>query len=471
MLRKNRIPSTPWLFLPLALLTLAVPVSAQDPLEKILRKLDEIERRLSKLEQEKQAGKERESLQPGEPSQAVDVSNLQKEVDVLSEELEKLRSGEEDLEISAREARSRGLAPSASSVYRKQQGVALAGYGEMLYQNFDDENQLGDPVSMTTELDFLRAIVYAGYRFNDRFVFNSEIEFEHASTAGEGSASVEFAYLDYIANDYLTLRGGLLLVPMGLVNEFHEPNVFVGALRPEVERRILPTTWRENGAGILGSAGIFDYRAYVINGLDGTGFSSNGLRGGRQRGSEALASDLAFVGRLDVHPFQGFFLGGSFYRGGSDQGRVFVGDRQVDLTTTIGEVHAQFQRRGLDIRGLFARASLDDVAAFNEAMGLTGSSSLGEVLQGGYFHVGYDVLNRFSETKSLLPFYRFEGLNTQSQVPDGFAADPARDRTFHTFGLEFKPISNVVLKADYRLTRNNARTGVNQFNLKLGYSF
>ena len=63
------------------------------------------------------------------------------------------------------------------------------------------------------------------------------------------------------------------------------------------ERRIIPTTWRENGVGVLGSVGPFAYRAYLLNGLDATGFSPEGLRGGRQKGSRALASDFGFAGR------------------------------------------------------------------------------------------------------------------------------------------------------------------------------
>ena len=116
-----------------------------------------------------------------------------------------------------------------------------------------------------------------GYRFDDRFLFNAEIEIEHAN-----EISVEFAYVDYLLNDALTIRGGMVLVPLGLVNDFHEPTVFLGARRPQTERRIIPTTWRKNGVGVLGSAGPIAYRAYLLNGLDATGFSAQGLRGGRQ---------------------------------------------------------------------------------------------------------------------------------------------------------------------------------------------
>ena len=333
----------------------------------------------------------------------------------------------------------------------------------MLYENFN-----GDKGS---KVDFLRHILYTGYRFNDKFVFNSEIEFEHASTGKYGSASVEFAYLDYLATDYLALRAGLLLVPMGLTNEFHEPNVFLGARRPETERQIIPTTWRENGFGALGSIGMLNYRAYVINGLNASGFSSGGLRGGRQKGSKAKASDLAFVGRLDLAPRPGVFFGGSVYRGGSDQGQFSLNGRDLDVMTTIGEVHAQVQLRGFDVRALYARSTVQDVEGLNEVRSLIGNQSIGETLQGGYFQVGYNVLSQFHETLGLSPYYRFEQLDTQNKVPLGFSTDPARDGTFNTLGLEFKPIFNIVVKSDYQWNRNQAGTGRNQWNLALGYSF
>ena len=133
-------------------------------------------------------------------------------------------------------------------------------------------------------------------------------------------------------------RGGLLLLPMGLVNEFHEPNVFLGAIRPQTEKRIIPTTWRENGAGVVGSYGPLNFRTYVVNGFDAYGFSSDGFRGGRQKGSKAKAANMAIVARADLTPTAGVFFGGSVYRGGSAQGMRLDGQELTGMTT-IGEVH------------------------------------------------------------------------------------------------------------------------------------
>lgn len=458
----------PLLFLALFFVVSTGTIFANSDEEEIRKKLEEIEKRLDELETRQP---EPVQAQPEQPTQTVEVEELRRQVDILAEEIERLRSGEAEIEISDEKARDLGLGPAAASIYRKERGVSLAGYGEMLYENFDDELESGQAVDQTSRFDFLRAIIYAGYRFNDRFLFNSEIEFEHASTDIEGSASVEFAYLDFLANENVTLRGGILLIPMGLVNEFHEPTVFKGALRPATEQRIIPTTWRENGGGVLLSFDKVSARAYVVNGLRASGFSSDGLRGGRQKGSEARADNLAFVGRLDLKPTPQLLLGGSLYRGGSGQGEFFQNGQELAIGTTIGEIHGQFQYRGWDLRALFARADIEDAGALSTLLGRGVDDPVAETMQGGYFHVAYNVLAPHHERMALSPYYRFESLDTQHEVPAGFFRNPARDRYFHTLGLEFKPILGIVIKGDYQWARNEANTGLNQFNLVLGYAF
>ncbi|HSL22510.1 MAG TPA: hypothetical protein VK886_13330 [Vicinamibacterales bacterium] len=394
------------------------------------------------------------------------MEELRRRLDVLAQEIERLRSGEEEAELTEAERRTLAVAPSAAAVYRKRQGVSFAGYGEMLYERYDQSIESGARDPRAARLDFLRLILYSGYRFNERFLLNSEIELEHSN-----EASVEFAYVDFRLNDFATLRGGLVLLPMGLVNEFHEPTVFIGSRRPETETRILPSTWRENGFGLLGARGPVSYRAYVVNGLDAAGFNSDGLRGGRQKGARAQAADMAIVARADVTPTAGVFVGGSIYSGQSDQDQFMADGSPIDVATTIGEVHGQAQLRGLDVRALYARASLGGVAGLNAALGLTGDTGVGSAMSGGYTQVGYNVLNRRGTAVELTPFYRFERVNTHAEVPEGFLIDPSRKIEFQTLGLELRPVTGVVVKADYQWISNDARTGRNQFNVVLGYAF
>lgn len=408
---------------------------------------------------------EGESPQPSD----TDLEELQRQLDILAEEVERLRSGEEEtVELTEDEVRALGLAPSAARTYERSRGVSIAGYGEMLYERYSGANQAGDPSGRTSQIDFLRAIIYAGYRFNDKFLFNSEIEIEHAD-----EVFVEFAYLDYLVHENLGIRGGLVLLPMGLVNEFHEPTVFLGAERPVTESVIIPSTWRENGAGVHGSAGMFSYRAYVVNGLVGANFSSSGIRSGRQKGSKAKAENFAFTGRLDVTPTPGVFVGGSIYTGGSGQGDIAIDGRNFDVRTTIVDVHGQAQIRGFDVRGLFANASIGDALELNQVLGKTGTSGVAEAMRGGYMQVGYDVLSQSNALggTQLTPYYRWERVDTQATMPVGFERSRSTDNTFNTIGVEVKPIPNIVVKADYAWVSNDSETSVNQFNIGLGYVF
>ena len=401
--------------------------------------------------------------------QPPDLDELRRRLDLLAEEVERLRSGEtSSVGLSADEARAIGLAPSASAIYGRGQGLSIAGYGEMLYENFASENEAGAPVGAGTQFDFLRAIVYTGYRFNDRFLFNSEIEVEHSN-----EISVEFAYVDYQAHEHFGVRGGMLLLPMGLVNEFHEPTVFLGTERPVTENRIMPSTWRENGGGIYGSIDRVAFRAYVVNGFNGSRFSSNGVRGGRQKGGKAKASNMAFTGRVDVTPTPGVFVGASLYSGGSGQGDIVVDGREVGVRTTIVDLHGQAQIRGLDLRGLYARTSIDDAAELNQALGLAGARGVAERMAGGYVQVGYNVLSQTASAGSLAltPYLRYEQVDTQDRMPAGFERSLSTDNTFVTLGAELKPIPNVVVKVDHAWVSNDADAGVNQFNVNLGYAF
>jgi hypothetical protein len=401
-----------------------------------------------------------------------DLEKLRQQVEAMSRELEELRLGS-DVVVQADTGVS-GFGPAASKVYKVGQGVSLGGYGEVLYENFAGSREDDEPSGETDRFDALRAILYAGYKFSDKILFNSELEFEHGSTEDGGSVSIEFAYLDYRISPTFGVRAGLLLPPMGFINELHEPPTFLGARRPETERFIIPSTWRENGIGVFGDVGEVSYRAYLVNGFDATGFNAEeGLREGRQSGAEAAAQNFGAVGRVDYQGVLGLTVGTAAYLGNSGQGAVLPTDptRTLSARTFIWDLHGEYRVRGFDLRGLLALASLDDAAEINELNGLTGAGSVGERMLGLYLQGGYDVLRGSRSGHQLLPYIRYEQLNTQDEVPEGFAADPANDRRFVTVGAMWKPVPNVSLKADYQIVSNEANSGVNQLNVNLGYLF
>jgi len=294
--------------------------------------------------------------------------------------------------------------------------------------------------------------------------------------------SLEFATLDFLWRDELNARAGLMLIPMGFVNEIHEPPFYYGNNRPEAERRIIPTTWRENGVGIFGSlmSDLVHYNLYAVNGFDATGFDRDGFRGGRQKGSEALAEHFAMVARLDVTPIPELLLGGSVYVGESGQNQEVTSGATTrfipDARTVIYEFHAQLETHGLKARGLLTKAHVNQAGQLTRTLqpgtgvgGLSAGESVAREMFGAYAEAGYDVWKLFAPDSevSLEPFYRYEFVDTQYQTPTGFAKDSTQRNTFHTVGASLKPIPNVVLKVDY-LNRDN-RGGRQSDEVSLGF--
>lgn len=461
--------------LTVALMTaLAVPAMADDddPVEQLEARIAELEAQIAALKQDPGISDER-------------IEEMERAIEVLAEEVENLKMGE--AAVAPADARKFGMGPSASKVYGRDRGVSIGGYGEALYENFASTRQDGEPSDKIDRFDLLRAVFYFGYKFNDKIVFNSEIEYEHASTSNEGSVSVEFAYLDFLLHDLANIRAGMVLVPLGFINEMHEPPVFLGARRPYVEQALIPTTWRENGVGVLGETDHISYRAYVHTALVGiagnssgaSGFSDAGVRGGRTKGSKSPADSLAFSGRFDWFPVQGLTVGLSGYRGDAGQGATLFDDGTgpvVDATTTIWDAHADFRWRGLQARVLYVGTTIDNVEQLNIAQTdrgvLEAGESIGEKQSGWYAEVGYDVLSAFTKSsQAVIPYLRYEQYDTQQQVADGFTRNPSFDRTVLTAGVAYKPITQVVVKADYNRIENEANTGVNQFNVALGFMF
>ncbi|MEK7824582.1 MAG: hypothetical protein AAB290_06045 [Candidatus Eisenbacteria bacterium] len=400
------------------------------------------------------------------------VAELERKLDVLTQEIEQLKLG--SVADTAVYVPRLGLGPAAAKVYGVTRGVSIAGYGEMLLEKFDRERQDGAASGKLPQLDYLRQILYLGYKFNDELLFNSEIEFEHAGIGGavNGEVVLEFAYLDWAPRRELGIRAGMLLVPVGLTNEWHEPPVFIGSRRPDVEQRIIPTTWRANGAGLFGEAGGFSYRAYLTEGLNARKFTaSGGIRDGRQSGSRSKVTKPALSGRLDYSGVPGLLVGISAFTGDSWQDPQPV-DTLLTPRVTLFDVHARVQHRGLEARALFATGRLGDAADLSDKLGLAGSSRLGERFFGWYVEAWYDVMPLVSPGTryGLLPYARYERFDTQEDVPGG-SESPANQRTTITAGLGLKPHPNVILKLDRQLRRNQANTETSQWNGALGYLF
>lgn len=392
--------------------------------------------------------------------QRLEVQNreLQQRVSALSGDLERIDLG--GLVPPLGQAK-RGVGQGAAKVYDVAQGLSIGGYGEFLFQQRSGR---------TDEADARRVILYVGYKFDEHWVFNSEIEIEHSTTDdGSGEVSLEFGYLDHLVSDAFNLRGGLLLSPMGLINELHEPTAFLPANRPQTETRIIPTTWRELGIGAYGDLGDFSYRSYLMTSLDGDGFSASGLRGGRQQGSKAEADDWSLVTKVDYVGVTGLIVGGAVSYGDSGQDNLDettpTPNRIPDLRTTILEAHADYRTGPWQFRALWAQARVQDTAAFNAATG----SGLAERMRGYYGEIGCDVLRWLSPESAaqLTPFVRYEHIDTQDQVPAGTSRDASQEDRIWTVGVNFKPIKQVVVKLDYERWDED----YDRFNILFGYVF
>ncbi|MGH9870447.1 MAG: hypothetical protein ACREAA_20115 [Candidatus Polarisedimenticolia bacterium] len=417
-----------------------------------------------------------------ESTSSLEVAELKRQLDLLTKELEKAKLGEA-AQPSTLESRY-GLGPAASKVYGETQGVSIGGYGETLYQDFAAENQSGERTGEQPVADYLRAVLYFGYRFNDTILFNSEIEIEHATT-GEGAeekgeVSLEFGTVDFLLSKPGNVRTGLFLVPVGFLNEMHEPTTFLGARRPDVETQVLPTTWRELGVGGFGNVGPFAYRGYVSTSLDAAGFTAENLRGGRQSGSNAIARDLAYSARGDFLGVPGLLAGASFSVGDTGQGAETAAGDVIGGKVTLYDVHAEYLFRGLIVRGLWTAISVDDAFEINtDILGLDpsipaeASEGVGSRLTGWYLLAGYDVLALAGEStkQALIPFVRYERYDTQDQVPTGFTSTGANDVKLITYGVTWMPILNLAIKADFQDYDRGDGSGVNQVNASVGYVF
>jgi hypothetical protein len=347
-------------------------------------------------------------------------------------------------------------------------GVTVGGYGEITYNN---------PSGKNAEMDVQRLVLLFGYKFDDRTQFITEVELEHVN-----EVFVEQAFLQYSVTDNFNFRGGLMLVPMGIVNEYHEPTTFNGVERPSMDNAIIPTTWREIGFGVTGK---FDeaslrYQAYIFNGFksvesDGNGNITNGLiggskglRGGRQKGIKSTFNNANFAAKLDYYGLPGLRLGLSGYFGRT-QSPVDVQDISgADVGISMLGFDARYAKKRFTARGQFVYANLSDTEAYNTAT----SSNLGSALQGYYLEAAYNLLP-LGKRQQLFGFVRYEDYDTHASVDGALTRNDAYNRNEWTFGLSYKIAPGAVVKADYQLKDNAAagNTTTKQLNFGIGVWF
>ncbi len=345
--------------------------------------------------------------------------------------------------------------------------VTVGAYGELTY------NQ---PEANNGELDVQRLVLLFGYKFNDKTQFITEVEFEHVE-----EVFIEQAFINYAIAPNVSLRGGLMLVPMGIVNEFHEPTTFNGVERPAIDNAIVPTTWREIGIGVTGRFNEISlgYQAYVFNGFKSTAFDgdggvsgflkgSNGLRGGRQKAIKSTVDSPTLSTKFDYYGIPGLRLGlaGYFGKTQAEDDVEEIDGANIGISMIGLDARYAFQR--FTARGQFIHATLSDTEAYNN---LTGRD-LGSALQGWYLEGAYNLLSQEKQQR-LFAFLRYEQYDTHADTDGALVQNDAYNRTDVTTGLSYHIAPGVVLKGDYQF-RDNAVSGgdvPNRLNFGIGVWF
>ena len=330
--------------------------------------------------------------------------------------------------------------------------VTVGAYGELTY------NQ---PEAKNGELDVQRLVLLFGYKFNDKTQFVTEVEFEHVE-----EVFIEQAFVNYNVASNVSLRGGLMLVPFGIINEFHEPTTFNGVERPAIDNVIIPTTWREIGFGVTGRFNEISlgYQAYVFNGFKSTSFDgeggvngalkgSNGLRGGRQKAIQSTIDSPTLSMKFDYYGIPGLRLGLSGYFGDTQAEDDVEDLAGANIGISMIGLDARYAFQRFTPRGQFVNGSLSGTEDYNN---LTGRD-LGSALQGWYLEAAYNLLPQEKEQR-LFAFARYEQYDTHAETAGSLTRNDAFNRNDLTTGLSYHIAPGVVFKADYQF-RDNAVSG------------
>ncbi len=379
-------------------------------------------------------------------NETTDIESLKQEVQELREitqtlidETSDLKTGFNYTTVDTTKSHS-GLGSAASKVYYSKSPLSIGGYGEMYYAHTDE-----DGGSSSSVVDVYRFVPYIGYKFSDNIILNVELEFEHGGVEPDagGEVIVEFMYLDFLLNKNANVRVGNFLVPMGLINERHEPTLFTTVQRPNTAKNLIPSTWHESGIMVYGD--IIDDLSYKVTGITALKPEDAGdkwIRNGRGGSFKNVDPELAVVGRIDYTGVNGLLIGASVY-----------GDSDLTMIDT----HIDYNLDALRVYGVLTQTSRSGATAGQV-----------EEAKGGYLNVGYDLLS-FTTSKNRLPlFVQYESVAAQDEIAGGSSV-ASIDTT--TVGINYFPHEQVVLKADYAMQTQDGAADKAIASLSMGFIF
>ena len=390
------------------------------------------------------------------PGFAADVSELERRLDIVSDELDRMKSS----------GGSGGIAHRTS----------VHGYGESHWNMVEDDG---------AKVDHHRFVLGVHSEITDWIHLNMEMDFEHAMKTLE----FEFAHLDFMVSDNLNFRGGTMLMPMGNLNEFHEPNLFYTAERPNFHKYLIPTSWQQAGGGIFGSSGDISYRLYLVNALQSLGDNGRlfelgeGVRGGRTDIKGIKVGDLAVTGRVEYKQ-PGGQAGFSLYTGNSTGGRINQGG---NVTMIVADYKTK--RGAFDVDLGVTKTWIEDTKEINAACGDGTNSSCSDVPQSlfgllGTFAVHVPELMGNKTTHDVIAYVQYQKLRPYDKMEEGGlgAANHAKNYDVLAFGAAYMPHPKVALKATFGINYYDGEKGTNinpgkpgttksYFDLALGYQY
>jgi hypothetical protein len=324
--------------------------------------------------------------------------------------------------------------------------TSIGGYGE-LHLNQGDKEQI----------DFHRFVLFFNHRFSERVKLFTELELEH-SLAGDGKpgeVELEQAYIEFGLDNDWYIRAGQYLLPLGILNEVHEPETFYGVERNNVEANIIPTTWWEGGVMVsknLESGLGFDLGVHsgLAVSTDASSSDAFRIRSGRQKVAEASASDYAASARVRYSGVPGLSLTGF-----ANYQNDIAPDSEEDNSALLLGGSAVFQKGGFGLRALIAHWDIEGQSfEDNDA-----DSQWGYYIEPSYRWTFGDqavgIFGRYSHYE-----YARSAGNTRGGEFDEY-----------TLGVNYWPVPNVVLKADFTQIEQDGAENNETFNFGLGYSF
>ena len=324
-----------------------------------------------------------------------------------------------------------------------QPGYTIGGYGELHYNRAQNGND--DP---TIKLDFHRFIIYYGYNWTEEWSFKSEVELEHNFVSGgNGELELEQAFVNYHSNLF-GFQAGVILPSVGLLNEYHEPPLFISVERPEYSKYVIPTTWFGNGFALYGSMSGLNMRFVLMEDMEGEGIGA-GIRSGRGKGYKTTAYDWVKNISVNYTGIAGLRIGGSYTMNNAPI------DNNPDSTVSfgLGEINLKYEANNI-----YAVMEYGNISYENNPSGYTSSG-------GYYLDLGYNVAGFVGLEGRLIPWFRYSDYNRGNDNAD-------KHYTIQRFGLTYWPISSVVFKFDYGTHQTESADDVKtQINVGVGYNF